>query len=85
MNLCVILVFLELCATIARMIDRRMLQTILKRLDQFPAVALLGPRQVGKTTLAEAVGAQRESIYLDLESQSGRERLSDPSDYSRRA
>ena len=58
-----------------------MLQTILKRLDQFPAVALLGPRQVGKTTLAEAVGAQRESIYLDLESQSGRERLSDPSDY----
>ena len=63
------------------MIGRRRLQTILKRLDQFPAVALLGPRQVGKTTLAEAVSAERESIYLDLETQSGRERLSDPADY----
>ncbi len=66
---------------ITRMIERRVLQTVLRRLDQFPAVALLGPRQVGKTTLAEAVGAERESVYLDLETQSGRERLSDPSDY----
>ena len=63
------------------MIARRILQTVLQRLDQFPAVALLGPRQVGKTTLAEAVGAERESIYLDLETPSGRDRLSDPSDY----
>lgn len=57
------------------------MQTVLRRLDQFPAVALLGPRQVGKTTLAEAVGGERESIYLDLETLSARERLSDPSDY----
>ena len=63
------------------MIRRRALQTVLRRLDQFPAVALLGPRQVGKTTLAEAVGAERESVYLDLETRSARERLSDPSDY----
>ena len=63
------------------MIGRRTLQTVLRRLDQFPAVALLGPRQVGKTTLAEAVGAERESVYLDLETGSARERLFDASDY----
>ena len=57
------------------------MRTVLRRLDQFPAVALLGPRQVGKTTLAEAVGAERESVYLDLETRSARERLADPSDY----
>ena len=63
------------------MIGRRTLQTVLRRLDQFPAVALLGPRQVGKTTLAEAVGVERESVYLDLETGSARERLFDASDY----
>ncbi len=63
------------------MIERRVLQSVLERLDQFPAVALLGPRQVGKTTLAEAVSAERGGIYLDLETQSDRERLSDPVDY----
>ena len=31
------------------------------------AVALLGARQVGKTTLAQAVAKERPSIYLDLE------------------
>lgn len=63
------------------MIGRRTFQIVLRRLDQFPAVALLGPRQVGKTTLAEAVEAERESVYLDLETRSARERLSDASDY----
>lgn len=37
------------------MISRRLLATVLARLAQFPAVALLGPRQVGKTTLAVEV------------------------------
>ena len=63
------------------MIGRRLLQTVLERLAQFPAVALLGPRQVGKTTLAEAVGAERESIHLDLETRADRDRLSDPEHY----
>jgi len=52
-------------------------------LTRFPAVALLGPRQVGKTTLAleiaEAVGAQ--ALYLDLERPSDRAKLSDPEQY----
>lgn len=32
-----------------------------------PAVALMGPRQVGKTTLAMEVARTRPSVYLDLE------------------
>jgi len=53
-------------------------EPLLARLDQFPAVALLGPRQVGKTTLAEWVAGRRESVYLDLESPPDREKLADP-------
>lgn len=41
------------------------------------AVALVGPRQVGKTTLALEIAAQRPSVYLDLERISDREKLSD--------
>ncbi len=50
-------------------------------LDRSPAVALIGPRQVGKTTLALEVGARRPSLYLDLESPSDRARLSEPELY----
>jgi len=38
-----------------------------RRLEQFPAVALLGPRQVGNTTLALQLAATTPSLYLDLE------------------
>jgi predicted AAA+ superfamily ATPase len=47
-------------------------------LDESPAVALLGPRQSGKTTLALDVGQMRPSLYLDLESPSDRAKLEDP-------
>lgn len=47
----------------------------------FPAVVLLGPRQVGKTTLAEAIAADRDSVYLDLENPRDRGKLSDPNQY----
>jgi hypothetical protein len=33
-----------------------------------PAVALLGARKIGKTTLAKAIGKDIPSLYLDLES-----------------
>ena len=36
------------------------------------AVGLLGPRQVGKTTLARAIADKRLSIYLDLEARATR-------------
>src|SRR5665647_1532416 len=48
-------------------------------LSQFPAVALLGPRQAGKTTLALAEMAGRgDAIYLDLELPSAQRQLDDP-------
>jgi predicted AAA+ superfamily ATPase len=42
------------------------------------AVAIIGPRQVGKTTLAHQIAEGRPSIYLDLEASADREKLSDP-------
>ena len=63
------------------MIERAFQQIVLDRLEQFPAVALLGPRQVGKTTLAESIASRRSSIYLDLESPTDRNKLRDPALY----
>ena len=48
------------------------------------SVALLGPRQVGKTTLALAMAQHRDIIYLDLENSSDRQVLSDPLDFFRK-
>ncbi len=50
-------------------------------LDQTPAVALLGPRQAGKTTLALEISEGRPSVYLDLESAADRARLAEPELY----
>ena len=60
------------------MINRRLLDRIARDLDTEPAVALLGPRQVGKTTLALTIAAQRASIYLDLEQGTDRDKLAGP-------
>ena len=46
-------------------------------LDRQAAVALIGPRQVGKTTLAHEIGEEREALYLDLEDSEDRGKLSD--------
>ena len=42
--------------------DRQLLATAKDRLSYTPGVVLLGPRQVGKTTLARAVAADRKSV-----------------------
>jgi predicted AAA+ superfamily ATPase len=63
------------------MIPRRIQPIIRDRLDHLPAVALLGPRQVGKTTLALAIAEGRKSVYLDLESPLDREKLADAAFY----
>jgi hypothetical protein len=63
------------------MIPRQILADIQQALAEAPAVALLGPRQVGKTTLAIALGKQRSSVYLDLESASDRAKLAEPELY----
>ena len=51
-------------------------------LKSSPAVVLLGPRQIGKTTLAYALAADGAQ-YLDLESPEDREKLSNPEEYLR--
>ncbi len=63
------------------MIQRDIVYKVRKSLGQNPAVALLGPRQVGKTTLALAIGEGISSIYLDLESPKDRLKLQDPEDF----
>ncbi len=50
-------------------------------IDTVPAVVLIGPRQVGKTTLALDIAARRPALYLDLESDADRARLSEPDLY----
>lgn len=63
------------------MIKRRLTSILVQRLREVPAVILLGPRQVGKTTLALEIGRKQEVIYLDLESEADRARLSEPELY----
>lgn len=63
------------------MIKRRKATELRELIDSNPAVALLGPRQVGKTTLALEIGEQRASIYLDLESDADRAKLAEPELY----
>ncbi len=63
------------------MIPRRLLPAVVDALAEAPAVALLGPRQIGKTTLALEVAKTRPSVYLDLEAEADRAKLSDPELY----
>ena len=73
--------------TIPRLLGAR----VEDHLRLFPAVALLGPRQVGKTTLARAIaqtssrpggqGSRMAGLYLDLENPADQERLADARGY----
>jgi len=61
------------------MFQRIIHQRLNDLLAQFPAVALLGPRQVGKTTLAFAQkDIHPDVVYLDLELPSAQRQLDDP-------
>lgn len=62
------------------MFDRYKLPELLNALQRSPAVVLLGPRQVGKTTLAFQI-AQANGVYLDLESPEDRNKLSNIEQY----
>jgi len=68
------------------MIHRGLSETILKALQSMPVVALLGPRQVGKTTLALSIAKQleKETLYLDLESDSDMVKFTDSEAYLKR-
>jgi uncharacterized protein len=66
-------------------IARRIRPHVEDRLRQMPAVVLLGPRQVGKTTLARQIGAEwhAQATYLDLERPVDQRRLADADGFLR--
>lgn len=63
------------------MISRHLLSCLQEELAHSPAVALLGPRQVGKTTLALQLAQTRPCVYLDLQSDADRAKLNSPELY----
>lgn len=60
------------------MIIRQATSMVEAALSRQAAVALIGPRQVGKTTLALTLGARMNALYLDLEDSNDRNRLANP-------
>jgi predicted AAA+ superfamily ATPase len=60
------------------MINRKITGTIKEYLDIFPVVGLVGPRQVGKTTLSKVISEFRDTVYLDLEQSEDLIKLSTP-------
>ncbi|MBT4879898.1 MAG: ATP-binding protein [Alphaproteobacteria bacterium] len=60
------------------MIKRHLFDNLKGALQRQPAVVLVGPRQVGKTTLALEVCKGLSSIYVDLESFEDLQKLDDP-------
>lgn len=65
------------------MIKREAEKEITQLLEEFPAIGVLGPRQIGKTTIAEeiAMSFSPEPIYLDLESPTDQAKLNEPEAY----
>ncbi len=68
------------------MLNRELKRELIESIKQMPVVVLLGPRQVGKTTLAlEMINEiQKPVTYLDLELDSDLNKLSDPESFLRR-
>jgi len=67
------------------MIKRNRFDTIINSLKQYPVVAILGSRQVGKTTLAKAIrdSVRPDAVYIDLELPSDWNKLQEPELYLR--
>ncbi|MEA3411412.1 MAG: ATP-binding protein [Pseudomonadota bacterium] len=63
------------------MLRRQITEKLQTTIAQVPAVALLGARQVGKTTLAKTIAKVIDSIYLDLEAPEDLLKLSDPTSF----
>ena len=55
---------------------RNTFEVVQKALSRQASLALIGPRQVGKTTLALQIGARQNALYLDLEAPEERDKLS---------
>lgn len=65
------------------MILRRKIEDFVELLNYFPVLAITGPRQCGKTTIAKELikYIAKETIYLDMESIADRNKLLDPELY----
>ncbi len=59
-------------------INRKISTLFEEYLQIFPATGIIGPRQVGKTTLARQMAGNDNFLYLDLETQTDRDKLYDP-------
>jgi predicted AAA+ superfamily ATPase len=66
------------------LIQRHAFSIVQSALSRQAAVALIGPRQVGKTTLARMIGEQQNALYLDLEDREDRAKLASPRLYLER-
>ncbi len=66
------------------LIQRHAFSIVQSALSRQAAVALIGPRQVGKTTLARMIGEQQNALYLDLEDREDRDKLASPRLYLER-
>ena len=60
------------------MLKRLIKDKVATGLGRQAAVVLIGPRQVGKTTLAHSIAEDQGGLYLDLESPRDRAKLADP-------
>ena len=61
------------------MLARKTLDFVQQALSRQASVALIGPRQVGKTTLALEIAGRQNALYLDLEDAQDRDKLGNPS------
>ena len=63
------------------MYPRQLTQQTISRISHNPAVAILGPRRIGKTTLARAIARGRPSKYLNLKNHEDFQKLDNPAHY----
>ncbi len=59
-------------------VARRAEEKLNRALERSPAVAILGPRQCGKSTMVKMLLAERDAIYLDLRDRVDRNKLTEP-------
>ena len=64
-------------------VDRRGRIEVEVLLREAPVVGLIGPRQVGKSTLAREIARERDAVFVDLQMDTVREALADPTQYLR--
>lgn len=62
------------------MIERYIFSELIEILDEFPVLGIVGPRQVGKTTIAKLLSKKinKETVFLDLENPRDVSKLTDP-------